>query len=155
MDRRKLDVVFTTVLIIASLVILQGDNLVKGGVETDLGSLFLPRIVAVAILFFSAMIGIPSLLNLLRNAPPGELEHVNTEGFLGIGVYFAILIAYWYFVPHIGFLLATPVVMFSIAVLLGGRSWAVMSGMSVVVTLVVYYGSKHFLRVFLPEWTLS
>lgn len=155
MDRRIIDVTFSSVLIIASLVILTSSQLVEGGVETDLGSLVLPRIVATAILVFSAMIGIPSLFNLLKKTPMGPLEHVNTEGFWGVGVYIAILVAYWYGVPRIGFLFATPVAMLTIAILLGGRNWLVMAVVSVVVPTLVYYGSSHFLRVFLPPWTLS
>lgn len=155
MDRRIIDVVFSSFLIIVSLVILTGNQLVEGGVETDLGSMVLPRAVAVAIMVFSAMIGIPSLINLLKNAPPGPLEHVNVKGFMGVAIYVVILAAYWYGMPRIGFLLATPVAMFAIAVLLGGRSWLVMTAVSVVVPTLVYFGCNHFLRVFLPPWAMS
>lgn len=155
MDRRIIDVAFSSVLIIVSLVILTSSQLVEGGVETDFGSMVLPRAVAVAIMVFSAMIGIPSLLNLLKKAQPGALEHVNVEGFLGVVVYVVILSAYWYGMPLIGFLLATPVAMFAIGVLLGGRNWLVMTVVSVVLPAVVYYGCNHFLRVFLPPWNMS
>ena len=155
MDRRIIDVVFSSALIILSLVILTSERLVEGGVETDLGSLVLPRVVAAAIVFFSATIGISSMLSLLRRTPLGPLENINTKGFLGVAVYIAILTAYWYGMPRIGFLLATPVAMFAIAILLGGRSWLVMAVVSVVVPTLVYYGSNHFLRVFLPAWNLS
>ena len=50
MDRRKIDVAMTSFLIVMSLIILISDDLVQGGVETDLGSMFLPRIVAIAII---------------------------------------------------------------------------------------------------------
>lgn len=155
MDRRIIDVVFSSFLIIASMVILTNNQLVEGGVETELGSMVLPRVVAVAIMLFSAMIGIPSLINLLKKAAPGPLDHVNVNGFMGIAIYVAILAAYWYGMPRIGFLFATPVAMFAIAVLLGGRNWLVMTAVSVVVPTLVYFGCNHFLRVFLPAWTLS
>ncbi|TVO63974.1 tripartite tricarboxylate transporter TctB family protein [Denitromonas ohlonensis] len=155
MNRRKIDVAFTSLLIIVSLVILSSDKLVEGGMETDLGSLFLPRIVAVFIILFSVMIGIPSLAKLLKNAPLGGLERIDTTGFLGIGIYIAILVAYWAAIPHVGFLIATPIAMFSIAVLLEGRNWPVMAAVSVLTPLAVYYGSSTFLRVFLPTWSLS
>lgn len=155
MNRRKIDVAFTSLLIIVSLVILSSDKLVEGGMETDLGSMFLPRIVAVFIILFSAMIGAPSLAKLLKNAPLGGLEHIDTTGFLGIGIYIAILVAYWAAIPHVGFLIATPIAMFGIAVLLEGRNWLVMAAVSVLTPLAVYYGSSTFLRVFLPTWSLS
>ncbi|MDX9838877.1 MAG: tripartite tricarboxylate transporter TctB family protein [Azoarcus sp.] len=155
MNRRKIDVVFSSILIIASLVILSSDKLVEGGVETDLGSMLLPRIVAVFIIIFSAMIGVPSLLNLIRKTPLRGLEQIDTEGFLGIGIYIAILAAYWLALPHLGFLVATPFAMFGVAILLEGRNWPVMATVSLVIPLVVDYGSSIFLHVFLPPWTLS
>lgn len=155
MNRRKIDVALSSLLILASLVILTSDSLVEGGVETELGSMFLPRIVAVFIIFFSAMVGLPSLAKLLKGNPLGGLERVDTEGFFGIAIYIAILAAYWLATPHVGFLVATPIAMFGIAVLLGGRNWPAMATVSIITPVVVYYGSSHFLRVFLPPWTLS
>lgn len=155
MDRRIIDVVFTTALIIASVVILVDNNLVVGGVETDLGSLLLPRLVAMAIIAFSVLIGVPSLLKLLWNESQSILETIDTEGFFGVGLYIVILAAYWYFLPITGFQVTTPVAMFAIAVMLGGRSWWVMAVVSVAVPTIVYYGCSNFLRVFLPVWNLS
>lgn len=155
MNRRKIDFAFSSLLIIASLVILSSDKLVEGGMETDLGSMFLPRIVAVFIIFFSAMIGIPSLFKLIRKTPLGGLERIDTTGFIGIGIYIAILAAYWLAMPYVGFLVATPFAMFGIAILLEGRNWPVLAAVSTIIPLVVYYGSSAFLRVFLPPWALS
>ncbi|MCW8884463.1 MAG: hypothetical protein OQK12_04290, partial [Motiliproteus sp.] len=64
MDRRKIDVVLSTFLIIASLIILTNDNLAEGGAESDLGIMFLPRIVAGLIIIFASTIAIQSLRNL-------------------------------------------------------------------------------------------
>jgi putative tricarboxylic transport membrane protein len=155
MNRRKIDVVVCSALIIASLIIFSNDTLAEGGVETDLGSMFLPRIVAGFIILFSAMIGIPSLAKLLNKTPLGGLEHIDTEGFFGIGIYIAILIAYWLAMPHVGFLIATPFAMFGIAWLLEGRNWFAMTALSIITPLVVYFGSSFFLRIALPSWTLS
>lgn len=85
MNRRKLDVAFSSILIIVSLIILTSDGLVEGGMETDLGSMFLPRIVAGFILIFSATIGIQSLIRIFKGVALNGLERVDTEGFLGIG----------------------------------------------------------------------
>ncbi|WP_461536741.1 tripartite tricarboxylate transporter TctB family protein [Spongorhabdus nitratireducens] len=155
MDRRKIDVVLSTLLIIISVIILTNDNLVEGGVETELGSMFLPRIVAGLIIIFAAVMGIESLLKLLRQAKQEESEIIVTQGFSGVLVYIGIFIAYWLAVPHVGFLVATPFVMFSVAVLLGGRNWIPITLVSVITPLLIFYGSSHFLRVYLPTWTLS
>ena len=155
MDRRFIDIAGTTALIILSIVILTNDSLVEGGVETELSSMLLPRIVACLIIFFSAMIGLPSLLSLVKRAPMGQIENISTKGFFGVGVYIVILVLYWYGMPRLGFLLATPIAMFLISVLLGGRNWMLMAAMSVGVTFVVYFGSNHFLRVILPSWSLG
>ncbi|MBN3562287.1 tripartite tricarboxylate transporter TctB family protein [Aliamphritea spongicola] len=154
MDRRKVDVVLATVLIIISLIILTSDQLVEGGAETDLGSMFLPRIVAVLIIIFSATIGIESLKKLLQRKEMEDKELIVTNGYGGIFIYIGIFIAYWLLVPVLGFLVTTPFVMFSVALLLGGRNWIPITAVSVITPILIFYGSSHFLRVFLPTWSL-
>jgi hypothetical protein len=95
MDRRKVDVVLATVLIVVSLVILTYDGLSEGGVETELGSLFLPRIVACLIIIFSATIAIQSLIKLNKKAEFEDGELISTEDFMGVYLYIAIFIIYW------------------------------------------------------------
>ena len=155
MDRRKIDVVLSTLLIIVSLIVLTNDNLVEGGVETELGSMFLPRIIAGLMIIFSVSMAVPSLLKLVRNVDQEENEAIDTTGFLGVLYYISIFVAYWLLVPVVGFLVATPFVMFGIAVLLGGRNWVPMVLMSVITPVLVFYGALYFLRVFLPIWALS
>ena len=155
MNRRKVDVSLSAVLIIVSLIVLTNDSLVEGGMETELGSMFLPRLVAVFIIMFAATIGIQSLLKLHKKAELGVLEYIDTTGFLGIGIYVAIFVLYWFLVPYTGFLITTPIVMMSIGVLLGGRSWLPMATVSVITPLLVFYGCSNYLRVFLPTWSLS
>ena len=155
MNRRKLDVAFSSILIIVSLIILTSDGLVEGGMETDLGSMFLPRIVAGFILLFSATIGIQSLIRIYKGVALNGLERIDTEGFRGIGIYVAIFIVYWLVVPHVGFLVATPFALFGIAVLLGGRQWIRITAVSLITPVVVYYACSNLLRVFLPPWALT
>lgn len=154
MERRKVDIILASVLILLSIIILTNDGLVDGGVETDLGSLFLPRIVACFIILFAGTIGLQSFIKLSRNQPLDEHEVISTTGFLGVFLYVGIFVAYWFFVPYVGFLVATPFVMLAIAALLGGRNWFALIIMSVLVPLIIFYGSRQFLRVFLPTWSL-
>ena len=155
MDRRKVDIVVMTMLIIASIIILTNDNLSQGGAETELGSLFLPRIVAGFIICFSLFIGASSLSKLLKKDALTTSESISLSGFWGVNIYVALFIGYWFLVPLVGFLLITPFVMFAVAYLLGGRNWVPIITMSIIVPILVFYGSVHFLRVFLPTWSLS
>lgn len=153
MSRRHLDVGLSSVLIAMSLVILLGDELAQGGVETQLGSMLMPRLVAVLIILLSLAIGIPSLRAIMIDRPLLPAEHIDTSGLDGVLIYFVIFAAYWWALPIVGFLVATPFVIFSIAVLLGGRAWVPMIAMSVITPLPIFYGCRDLIRVYLPEWS--
>lgn len=153
MDRRKIDVVLSTFLIIVSLIILNNDNLVEGGAESDLGSMFLPRVVAGLIIIFASAIAIQSLRKLSKGDRAEGPELISTDGFSGIFIYIGIFIVYWLVVPYVGFLVATPFIMVAVAMLLGGRNWIPIIAMSVITPLLIDYGSKEFLRVYLPAWS--
>ena len=155
MDRRKADVVIGSILIALSLFILTNDSLVVGGIETDLGSMFLPRLLAIFIMGFSGTIAISALLKLRRKAAIESHEIVDTTGYLGIVVYIAIFALYWFLVPLLGFMLTTPFIMLAIMMLLGGRNWKIMLPLSVIAPILVYYGCYNFLRVMLPVWSLT
>lgn len=154
MTRRHLDVIVCSVLIVASLLVLTRDGLAQGGVETQLGSMLMPRVVAALIILFSLMIAIPSLRGLIQDRPLMQLEVIQTEGLEGVFIYMAILAAYWWALPVVGFLVATPVVIFAVAVLLGGRSWLAMLAMSLITPSVIFYCCRELIRVYLPEWSL-
>ncbi len=154
MDRRKIDVVLSTFLIIVSVIIFTNDGLVEGGAESDLGSMFLPRLVAGLIIIFAATISIQSFRKLAKGTQPEGQEIITTNGFSGVFIYIGIFIAYWFTVPHVGFLVATPFIMIAVALLLGGRNWVPIIATSVITPVLIYYGSKEFLRVYLPTWTL-
>lgn len=155
MDRRKADVVIGSILIALSLFILTNDNLVVGGMETDLGSMFLPRLLAIFIMGFSGTIAISALLKLHRKADLERHEVVDTNGYFGIVIYIAIFALYWFLVPLLGFMLTTPFIMMAIMMLLGGRNWKIMLPLSVIAPILVYYGCYNFLRVMLPVWSLT
>lgn len=155
MNRRKVDIVLSAILITVSLIILTNDNLVEGGMETELGSMFVPRVIAICILLFSGTIGIQSLLKMHKKEKLALIEHIDTTGFGGVALYFSIFVLYWLAVPHVGFIVATPFTIFSIAYLLGGRSWIPIIIISIVTPIVIFYGCSQYLRVFLPTWSLS
>lgn len=154
MDRRKIDVVLSTLLIIAAVIILTNDNLAEGGAQSDLGILFLPRVAAGFMILFAGTIAVQSFLRLAQGAEQEDLEKITTDGFSGIFIYVGIFVAYWLAVPHLGFLVTTPLVMISVAILLGGRNWLPMIALSVIIPILIDYGSREFLRVYLPTWSL-
>jgi len=154
MDRRKIDVGLSTFLIIIAVIILTNDNLVEGGVESDLGIMFLPRVVAGLIILFAGTIALQSLRKLSTGSKPEGPELIVTDGFSGIFMYVGIFIAYWLAVPHLGFMVTTPFIMMAVAVLLGGRNWLPMIAVSVITPVLIYFGSREFLRVYLPTWSL-
>ncbi len=155
MDRRKIDVAFSSLLIVISLIILTADNLVEGGMETELGSMFVPRVIAVFIILFAGTIGVESLLKLKRQEKKTSSEHIELTGFLGVVIYFAIFLFYWFIVPYVGFMAATPFVIFFIAYLLGGRNWIAIGAISITTPILIYYGCSQYLRIFLPTWSFS
>ncbi len=155
MNRRKIDVGLSAILITVSMIILTNDNLTKGGMETELGSMFLPRLIAVCIILFSGTLGAQSLVKLRKRKKLEITEYIDTAGFVGVGIYFSIFILYWLAVPHLGFLVATPFTVFAVACLLGGRSWIPMIAISIITPLLIFYGCSQYLRVFLPTWSLS
>lgn len=155
MDRRKIDVVFSSLLILVSLVILTNDTFVEGGMETELGSMFVPRMISVFILLFAGTIGIQALLKLMRKEKRSDSEHIDVTGFGGVAIYFTIFLLYWLAVPYVGFIIATPFVILGVAYLLGGRNWLPIIAVSIITPILIYYGCSQYLRVFLPTWSLT
>lgn len=155
MDRRKIDIALSAILILVSIIILTSDKLVEGGAEAELSSMFLPRLVAVFIIILALTIATQSFMQLSKSVPMTKEERIDVNGLSGVFIYTAIFVAYWLLVPHVGFVVATPFVMIAIATLLGGRRWVPMVLVSVITPLLIDYGTSHFLRIFLPSWSLS
>ncbi|ARU90713.1 tripartite tricarboxylate transporter TctB family protein [Pseudomonas sp. M30-35] len=155
MNRRKIDVMMSSILILSSLVILTSDRLVDGGMETDLGSMFLPRIVACFIIALALMIGCSSLYKMISHASLAQAEVISFTGMLGILCYVGLLLIYWFSMPYVGFIISTSVVMFAVSWLLQGRNIVVILLLSIILPLVVYYGSSSLLRLELPVWSIT
>lgn len=157
MSKPKLELCFALIMIGISISILFSDNLVEGGIETDLGSLFLPRVIAVIMIFLSIMIGRTSLNSIIAERKTQHRDVIELDGFSGVLLYVAALIAYWFALSYLGFVLSTLAVMLFVAYLFGARgatAWIKVVLMSVVVTVGVDYGAREFLRVYLPPFNL-
>jgi len=153
-DRRKIDCVISSMLIVVAITILTSNNLVEGGVESSLGSMTLPRIVAAMMLIMTLIIGGQALWSILKSAKSDE-DVVETKGLLNVSLYIASFAIYWWLMPIFGFLICTPVMMLAIAALLACENWRAMIMLSVIVPFIIFYGSRHFLHVYLPTFNLS
>lgn len=149
MDKRKAELAASILIIFISAFIIFNDNLVEGGVETDLGSMFLPRSLAYLMIFLALSMGYKSLKKIVD-----ESETIDIRGFSGVFYYIGILFFYWLTMPYIGFMVSTFLVMISVAFLLGAKSWVRVIVMSIFLSAIIQYGAKDFLYVYLPTWNL-
>lgn len=154
MDKRKAEIYISLFLIIISMVILVNDNLVEGGVESDLGSLFLPRVVAVILIALSLSMGMKAINEIKKEKRVNAENLINKEGFSGVFIYLAIIFFYWLSMPYIGFLISTIITMLLVAKLLNAQQWLKVIAMTLIVAVSINYGAKEFLHVYLPagEW---
>ncbi|WP_341667002.1 tripartite tricarboxylate transporter TctB family protein [Alcaligenes sp. SDU_A2] len=154
MVKPRINMAFSSAIILISILILSNDSLVSGGVQTELGSLFLPRIIAVLMIALALGIGLPALLGILRHTHATDSDG-RAHDAIGVCLYLAILLAYWAGIPWVGFMVATPLAMLAIGWLLGARKFLPLLAISVITPFVIDYGSRTFLRVFLPGWSLG
>ncbi len=157
MDKRKAEMFLSSILIVLSVFILTSNNLVEGGVETDLGSLFLPRSVALIMIALSIMMGWPAVKSFMKKHPINKDELIATEGFSGVLLYMIAMVGYWLAMPYVGFMFSTVAVMVFVAYVFGCSSlqdWFKVVLMALVIAIGIDYGTKHFLRVYLPSFEL-
>ena len=154
LDKRKAEFFVSLLLMFFSIFILVSDELVEGGVETDLGSMFLPRFVAVIIIIFSLSIGVNSLKEMKKEKEINSNNYISLKGYSGIFLYLLSVFAYWLIMPYMGFMVSTILVMIFIAFLLGGKKWHKIIIIFSFIAISINYGTKEFLHVYLPAWNL-
>ena len=154
MDKRKAELAASILIIFISAFIILNDNLVEGGVETDLGSMFLPRSLAYLMILLALSMGYKSLKKIVKQNAVDANEIIDINGFSGVFYYVSILFFYWLTMPYLGFMVSTFLVMVSVAFLLGARNWVRVIVMSIFLSSIIQYGAKEFLYVYLPTWNL-
>lgn len=154
MDKRKAELAASILIIFISAFIILNDNLVEGGVETDLGSMFLPRSLAYLMILLALSMGYKSLKKIVQQKAVDANEIIDINGFSGVFYYVGILFFYWLMMPYLGFMVSTFLVMVSVAFLLGARNWVRVIVMSIFLSSIIQYGAKEFLYVYLPTWNL-
>jgi len=166
MQKHKSDLLLATLLWVASLYILLFDDFIEGGLETDLGSLFLPRAAALVVAVLALFIGGPAIKAL--RAEHGQSDHVadqqgqpqteeNEGSLLWPMLYIVALIAYWFALPILGFVLSTILVVFFVAYIFNCNTaldWLKVLVISLVISFGLDYVTQKFLKVYLPTSTL-
>ena len=138
---------------------------VYGGVETKLGSLFFPRFAIISIAVLSLLLTCFAVLEITNKFSLGVIlkkekspvsqqtsaeEHSWKKAFL----YIVMLFGYLLLLYSLGFLVSSPLMIFSVMLLFGGRRLKLMIPLSIIVPLLIYYGCYHYMKVFLPVGVL-
>ena len=120
----------------------------------DPGIVFVPRILASALIFLSVLLILQQIVPRLprpEEAPPEPLD--SREWFQTVGL-FGLTVAYTALLPWLGFVLATPIFLVA-AIFLSGEHRGARTGITaVVVTAVIYVSFVYFFRVSLPPLAL-
>jgi len=142
---RRADLVIGFALLAFTAVYAQQSFLIRRGFASDrLGPAFFPRLLALAL-------GVLALLLITRalagrsdlSRPPA----IRTGVFAGV---LALMVAYAFLMPRVGFLIATPVLLGAVIRILGLRNWTTLVGTALGVTVVLYVIFGRALHVLLP-----
>jgi putative tricarboxylic transport membrane protein len=120
----------------------------------DPGIMFMPRILACALIFLSVLLILQQIVPCLphpKESPPGRLN--SREWFQTFGL-FVLTVAYTALLPWLGFLLVTPVYLVTAILLSGARSLVSTGVTAIIVTGLIYVSFVHFFRVSLPPLSL-
>jgi putative tricarboxylic transport membrane protein len=122
----------------------------QGRLPYDPGVMFMPRILASALIFLSVLLILQQIVPRLprpREMPPDRLdsrEWLRTSGLFGLTA------AYTALLPWLGFLLATPVYLVA-AMVVSGAAWRPrISLVALAVTGIIYVSFVFFFKVSLP-----
>jgi hypothetical protein len=116
----------------------------------DPGIMFVPRILASALIFLSVILILQQVVPRLphpKEASPDRLD--SREWFQTFGL-FGLTVTYTALLPWLGFLLATPVYLIAAMLLSGAGSRASIGVTAVIATGVIYVSFVYFFRVSLP-----
>lgn len=120
---------------------------------------FFPTFSVVAVMIACALVLIFDAAERIRNRakPQGAQESAADEGekeqlsYLRVVLVALLLLAWYIFMPIIGFIISTIVVMCVMSFLLGCRSRILLIAFPVIFTLALYFSFVELLHVSLPE----
>lgn len=131
-------------LLLAGLYYQQSFLIVRGFAADRLGPAAFPRLLALLLAACAVALMVRAWSGRSAPAPPPPLR----RGVLGAVV--ALLVAYGLFLPTLGFLLATPALLGTVAWLLGLRPVSTVATAAVGMTLALYAVFGRLLHVLLP-----
>lgn len=159
MKKYKSDLVLAALLLAVSLYILLFDDFIEGGLETDLGSLFLPRAAALVMAVLAIFLAIPAVKAFKKQVSAGSTtaEKERQPSMRWPLLYIAALIAYWWVLPHLGFVIATILVVLFVAYIFNCSrliDWLKVLAVALVMSFGLDYVTQQFLKVYLPTFSL-
>ena len=155
MERNKIDIIIGIVLCVFSLSFYMfAYEMIDGGMESELGSMFMPRLLFFSIFLLSILMIVNAFKNINKHnkqAVSNKREYLNTQGYSNIFKYSAVVFVYWLLMPIFGFMITTPLMMFSVMYLLLARNWLTMACVSIALSIALNYICYYGLRVLLPS----
>ena len=153
---RKVDLTIgITIAILFSLFLMNIEKFVYGGIPGSISPVLLPKLIVALIVVLSIMIG-TTILNKNKKSAHSTIIDKAIDGDEGVNqklivIYISILLLYLLSLYVFGFMLSTPLVMFAIMFLLGGRNMKVILPLVLISPPLFYYLCYHFLKVILPQ----
>ena len=147
--RRADGVIGLGLLAFAALYFQQSFSINTGFASDLLGPTFFPRLLAAALALLALMLVARAAWNRSDRAPPPAARVGVFIGVVGLTAAYAL------FLPVVGFLLATPVLVGAVIALMGLREWRPLLGTAIAVTVVLYLVFVRFLHVLLPPGLLG
>ncbi|MGH2399651.1 MAG: tripartite tricarboxylate transporter TctB family protein [bacterium] len=142
---RRADLAIGTGLLVFAIVYFQLSFAITRGFASDrLGPAFFPRLLALTLAVLAMVLIVRAVSGRSDPSRPPAIRVGVFLGLLGLLVLYALLL------PHLGFVLTTPVLVAGAIWLLGLRQWGSLAGTAVGVTAVLYLVFARTLHVLLP-----
>lgn len=149
-------IIGTIVAILFSLFLMNIEKFVYGGIPGSISPVLLPKLIVTLIVVLSIIMIGTSILNRNKKSAASTIidKALDGDGVVNqklIAIYISILLLYLLSLYVFGFVLSTPVVMFGIMFLLGGRNMKVILPLVLISPPLFNYLCYHFLKVILPQ----
>ena len=118
--------------------------------NVPVGPEFFPRVLAVALFIFCVLLLLTNLRDTEANKKTVPTMSLKNRGMQKALAGLAIVTAYAFLWEVLGFLIITPIAIFSMTLLLGKRSYIKMIIISVGATAIVFIAFKHLLGIQMP-----
>jgi len=118
--------------------------------NVPVGPEFFPRVLAVALFIFCVLLLLTNLRDTEANKKTAPTMSLKNRGMQKALAGLAIVTAYAFLWEVLGFLIITPIAIFSMTLLLGKRTYIKMIIVSVGVTAIVFIAFKHLLGIQMP-----